>query len=61
MINFIIELSRLTANIRWIWKKIFGVNRQELEELKEKIKEGYALAKTNKDPSHIADAFNNRK
>ena len=61
MIRAIIEISRALATIKWLIKKLFGTNPQEIIEMRENIREAYKNAKETKDPSAIANVFNNRK
>lgn len=61
MITFLIELSRLIANIRWLWKKLFGFDPLAEKKLKEEIQNAYKIAKETKDVRAIAKLFNDRK
>lgn len=61
MIKALIEIARAIATIKWLYKKIFGVNPAEVIKLREQIREGYKIAKETKDPSAIANAINNRE
>lgn len=58
MINLIINISTLVANIKWLVKVLLLVDKKETEKLRAAIKEGSKLAKEQKDPSILNDIIN---
>jgi len=60
MIQIVITIAKLIADIKWIVKKLTGTDPRELERLRLEVKEAYKNAKENKDPSGIARIINGK-